>query len=41
MRDLILLMVIERGTAVVASYVIIIYHENSDTLLPFTVEQAK
>jgi hypothetical protein len=41
MRDLILLVVIDRGTTFVASGVIIDHHENSDTLLPFTIEQAK
>jgi hypothetical protein len=41
MRDLILLLVIERGTTVVAFDVVIDCYENNDTLLPFTIEQAK
>jgi hypothetical protein len=43
MRDFILILVIESGTTVVIvpSDVIIDYYENNDTLLPFSIEQAK
>jgi hypothetical protein len=40
-RDLILILVVEKGTTVVASDVIIDCNENNDTLLPFAIEQAK